>query len=904
MADSQGLLQAGDSTLPPHTARVRSGLWRTLALLAAVALAAHLFLFLPLPLILRAVAGLTLLLLPGFLAAQLWLSGTRPTWVERLALGLGLGTAMLVLLGLALAYLPGPLDRTLVLVGFDLSLILVGGGWWMVGARGSLPNPSPEQGEASGSPFPPREGGRGVGSRGLSLLFLLPLLLAGAFRFTHLGYAEFQGDEARAMLMAAGLGQGRDEVLFVHKKGPGEVLLPALVWATAGGIDEATARLPFALAGLGVVLAVGALGMALEASPPVLGEGPGVRSVIVGLVASLALAVDGYLVAFGRIVQYQSVVALMSILGVWCAWRYFRGEAGRWAVLGAALVAVGTLAHYEAVFALLPMAWLIGRRLWRERRVGGGWWANPAWWTVGGGASIAFAGVAAFFYLPFALHPHFAATIAYILDRRVRGGGASGGGPLYNNLPDYFARATFYNSTWHIILMALALAGALAWWAYHTRVGRWRWLAVAWPFVGLAIVAVGGDWLQVGRLNLAILLFLPWLTWLVMPALSDVARASLLWFLAPFFVAAFLVQKPHTHFYTMLPGWALLLGLGSSEWGGQRWNTLTTRRGGVTRHPSLVPLSLAGLAVVVLVLQVGYLWLAFVDHTPEYKRVYPAARSPLYPVVYGDQPPRGGYFGFPYRAGWGVVSSLFANGTLQGSYDSNEESLITGWYTRGAARCVSNPRYYIVAENVQDEEKIPLAQIQRDYHLLASVDVDGGQKLRILTRDPVAQPIHYTLADSVRLNVTEGVGFPLGQALAEAVPAVKTDAVFGSIRLLGYELSSPVAAPGGRVGLTLFWQAVDRPASDLTVFTHIEDTRIWGQNDSYPQCGSRPTSKWQPGDLVVETRDLRLDSATPAGDYPIRVGLYDAATGQRAAASGADTADGDHATLGVVTVRP
>jgi len=111
-------------------------------------------------------------------------------------------------------------------------------------------------------------------------------------------------------------------------------------------------------------------------------------------------------------------------------------------------------------------------------------------------------------------------------------------------------------------------------------------------------------------------------------------------------------------------------------------------------------------------------------------------------------------------------------------------------------------------------------------------------------------------------------------------------------------------APGGRVGLTLFWQAVDKPATDLTVFTHIEDSRIWGQNDSYPQCGSRPTSKWQPGDLVVETRDLRLDPATPAGDYPIRVGLYDTATGQRTAASGADSADSDHATLGVVTVRP
>ena len=901
MADSQGLLQTEDPTLAAHTARATPGVRRTLALLAALALAAHLLLFLPLPLILRAAAGLTLLLLPGILAAHVWLAGTRATWVERAALGLGLGTAGLVLLGLALAYLPGPLDRTVVLAGFDLALIVVGG-WWWVSALRPLPHPSPDKGGATGevtsplhSPFPPREGGRGVGSGHLTLLFLLPLLLAAALRLTHLGYAEFQGDEARAMLMAAGLGQGRDEVLFVHKKGPSEVLLPALMWATTGGIDEATARLPFALAGLGAVLAVGALGMAMGNFPPLRGEGAGEWSVIAGLIAALALAVDGYLVAFGRIVQYQSVVALMSILGVWCAWRYFRGESGRWAVLGAGLVAVGTLAHYEAVFALLPMAWLVGRRLWAERKVGGPWWTNRAWWRIGGGASVAFLAVAAFFYLPFALHPHFAATVAYILDRRVRGSGAGGGGALYNNLPDYFARATFYNSTWHIALMALGLAGVLAWWAYRARVGPWRWLAVAWPFISLVVVAVGGDTLRVGRLNLAILLFLPWLAWLLLPRLGDAARASLLWFVAPFFVAAFLVQKPHTHFYTMLPGWALVIGLGIREWV-TRWK--------IGKDGKRALRLLAGLAVVVLLLQVGYLWLAFVDHTPEYKRVYPAARSPFYPVVYGDEPPRGGYFGFPYRAGWGVVSALFANGTLQGSYDSNEEPLITGWYTRGAARCVSNPRYYIVAENVQDEEKIPRAQIQRDYHLLASVDVDGGQKLRIFTRDPVAQPVHYTLADSVRLNVTEGVDFPLGQALAEAVPAVKTDASFGSIRLLGYELASPVVAPGGHIGLTLFWQAVDKPGSDLTVFTHVEDTRIWGQNDGYPQCGSRPTSKWQPGDLVVETRDLPLDPATPLGDYPIRVGLYDTATGQRAAASGADTADGDHATLGVVTVRP
>jgi hypothetical protein len=209
-----------------------------------------------------------------------------------------------------------------------------------------------------------------------------------------------------------------------------------------------------------------------------------------------------------------------------------------------------------------------------------------------------------------------------------------------------------------------------------------------------------------------------------------------------------------------------------------------------------------------------------------------------------------------------------------------------------------------VAESVQDEEKIPYDRIERDYHLLAYVELDSRQKLRIFSREPVAQPTRYTLADSVRLNPTDDVDFLLGQALAEAVPAIPTDATFGPIRLLGYEISRRSVAPGEYVTLTLFWQADARPPTDLTVFTHIEDSRIWGQNDGYPACGTRPTSQWQSGDLIVESRDLRLDPATPAGQYPIRVGLYDVATGQRSPATGADSEAGDHAVLGTLTVGP
>jgi hypothetical protein len=63
---------------------------------------------------------------------------------------------------------------------------------------------------------------------------LLILALAAALRLTNLGYAEFHGDEARAILRAAAVVQGYDDVLFLHKKGPAEILLPTAIFAALG----------------------------------------------------------------------------------------------------------------------------------------------------------------------------------------------------------------------------------------------------------------------------------------------------------------------------------------------------------------------------------------------------------------------------------------------------------------------------------------------------------------------------------------------------------------------------------------------------------------------------------------------------------------------------------------------
>ncbi|MFN8484819.1 MAG: hypothetical protein U0768_17435 [Anaerolineae bacterium] len=893
MADS-GLPIAPTGAASPAT-RLAARPWVTLALAAlALALAANVVLFLPVPLLIRAIAAGVLFALPGVLVAERLLVAGRVTWAERIAFDAAVAVAGALLLGLAVAYLPTPMTRAPVLLAFDGAIVALAA--WL--AFGHAP-------------------ARPISIHVPALWWLaVPVALALAFRLTFLGYSEFQGDEARAMLMAAGLGQGRSEILFFHKKAPGEVLMPALMWAAADGIDETSARLPFALMNAAAVLAIGALAWRLfSASPPVSlrasakqspGEGllrsarndgsslaglddlgerglatehaPESLPVIAAVVAAFVLALDGYFVAFARIVQYQSIVALTSIVAVWAAWRSYQGGGRRWAVVAGALVAAGSLGHYEAVFAIPPVAYL----LWRRGGLRG--LVVP---------TAVFAAIAAFFYLPFALHPHFRETVAYILNRRVGvGNAADGGGPLYNKLADYFLRATFYNSTWYIALLAVALVVVFAWLGWR-GFRRGRWLALIWPPLALAIVAVAPEAIHLGKYNLSLFLLLPLLLWVLAPRLDDDVKATLLWFLGPFLVASFLTQKPHTHFYTMMPGAALLVGLGVAALVG----FVAARGGRVTGY------ALAAAGGVLVLLLGGYIWMAFVSHSPEYKRVYPSARSPLYPAVYGDDPPRGGYFGFPYQAGWSVIGALFADGTLQGDYDSNEEPLVTGWYTRGAVRSPANPRYYIVGQDVQDPVKIPLDRIEKDYHLLAQVTAGGEPKLRIYSRDPVAAPRQYTLVDAARFDPRLGPTFPVGQALEEAPPAVRTDAMLGSVRLLGYELTSPTVKAGEPVGVTLFWQPTARLDADLSVFAHVEDDALRGQSDGWPAAGARPTSGWQPGETIIESRSVTIDAATPPGNYPLRVGLYDTQTMQRLPAQGADT-DGDHAVLGSITVKP
>src|SRR5215212_188815 len=377
--------------------------------------------------------------IPGLLLAFALVPPSETDAVEWLALALGFGLLVLVLGGLALALLPSPFSP-LAVVGWSAAVSLVLAA--LAFRRGM-------------SWQPPT-----LGRRSDLIAAALVVLLAAAARLPSLGYAEFQGDETEVILRATGVVQDLPDALFYHGKGPGEIVAVAMQYGLVGSLSEGAARLPFAVAGVGGVLAFYLVARRLLGTPG-------------ALAAGLLMAANGYLVAFSRITQYQSLVLVLGMLGLWCAIRWSQGGGEHWPVLAGVFMATAALAHYDALFFLPPIAlvacWRLGwRGLLRYDEL------SP--WLRGAAAG---ASVLALFFLPYLDSPLFALATGRIEDR-------VGAGFPRNNLPSIVASATLYLGTAFPILVGTLIAlGAIA--ALATRVtvpSRRTWLlGLLWAVV-------------------------------------------------------------------------------------------------------------------------------------------------------------------------------------------------------------------------------------------------------------------------------------------------------------------------------------------------------------------------------------------------------------------------------------
>lgn len=138
---------------------------------------------------------------------------------------------------------------------------------------------------------------------------------------------------------------------------------------------------------------------------------------------------------------------------------------------------------------------------------------------------------------------------------------------------------------------------------------------------------------------------------------------------------------------------------------------------------------------------------------------------------------------------------------------------------------------------------------------------------------------------------------------------IPLEAVFGNnIRLLGYDLSpgEAISRPADdTLALTLFWQADRHVKHDFTVFVHLVDVqgKIRAQADGPPVEGNRPTSSWQPGEIVLDVHQLVLGPEVTAGEYWLWVGLYTLEDGLRLPLTSGPATGGDRLLIAEMAVR-
>ncbi len=349
-----------------------------------------------------------------------WVGRLAGSIGERVVLSAALVMALDVILVLLLSYLPGPMIRPYQLIAHILLALL----------------------PLIGSPKIKLE--TAVKPAGAFVLFLL--LLTIGLRISNLGYSEFQGDEGVIIARAAAIISGDETEIFLHQKGPAEILLPLTLWNTAGSINEFWARLPFAWAGILAVFAVALLARRWF-------------DWRAGIWAGLFLAISGFAVAFSRIVQYQSLVMVWGTLAVLAAIRYTadRRRIDLW--LTAVFLGTGLLAHYDAVLVLPAVGWTLIRPIWQSRRFDWRAWGSAFVWGVF---------ILAIFYIPYANNPNIGRTGRYLIQGRL--GAGNGHGLLSWSGPAVWQMITFYNSLYYAAGLILSLVPA-GWFLWRRRTG-------------------------------------------------------------------------------------------------------------------------------------------------------------------------------------------------------------------------------------------------------------------------------------------------------------------------------------------------------------------------------------------------------------------------------------------------
>lgn len=144
-------------------------------------------------------------------------------------------------------------------------------------------------------------------------------------------------------------------------------------------------------------------------------------------------------------------------------------------------------------------------------------------------------------------------------------------------------------------------------------------------------------------------------------------------------------------------------------------------------------------------------------------------------------------------------------------------------------------------------------------------------------------PQHYRFFDAVRASPDgPGTAFPEELPLSAAYQGQPLNINFANqVELLGY---SQPPCPEPLCPVYLFWRSNAPLAADLkltaTLFDRYQPEAASQPLDRRLAAYEYPTFRWQPGQVVLSKLDIPAAPGTPPGEYRLRLGVYDDATGQ------------------------
>ncbi|MDZ4763836.1 MAG: glycosyltransferase family 39 protein [Chloroflexota bacterium] len=115
------------------------------------------------------------------------------------------------------------------------------------------------------------------------------------------------------------------------------------------------------------------------------------------------------------------------------------------------------------------------------------------------------------------------------------------------------------------------------------------------------------------------------------------------------------------------------------------------------------------------------------------------------------------------------------------------------------------------------------------------------------------------------------------------------EVVFGGFaRYRGYDIAGLDFWAGRRLIFKLYWESIAPAPDDYSIMVHLRDAddnliTAWDAPAAQGEHGYYSTLMWQPGEVVIDERGLRLpDGVLPVGTgYRLIIGMYNAATGAR-----------------------